>query len=289
MALSVNLAKLISTTTKTHPQFRGISPRWLLKLMPYVQVQAGVYRVNRVEQDPVVIGGHEAGEHIPVSFAGYDDKPQEYTLSSIEAVLNMHSRVLDVYNDPYDQLQEQLATIVQVLKETQEYHVVNNPKFGLLHSASPDMIIEPEVGAPTPNDMDNLISMVWKNPAFFLAHPKVIAKFGHECTKRGVCIGAVEIMGNAFQTWRGIPIVPCDKVQISKEGKSDILLMRVGAEAQGVVGLHHAGVINEIMPSISARLKGIDDKGIASYLLTLYHSVAVHTEDALAILKNVQL
>lgn len=286
MALSVNLARLISTTTKTRPQYRGITPRWLLKLLPYEQVKAGVYRVNRVESDPQVLGGHEAGEEIPLSFAGYDEDPQEYTLSTIEAVLNMHSRVLDVYNDPYDQLKEQLAIILQVMKESQEHHVINNPDFGLLNAVSKDMVIETETGPPTPNDMDNLISMVWKSPAFFVAHPKTIATFGHECTKRGVCIGAVEIMGNPFQTWRGIPIVPSDKLEING-GKTNIMLMRVGAENQGVVGLHHQGVKNEVMPSISARLKGIDDKGVSSYLLTLYHSVAVHTEDALAVLKNV--
>jgi hypothetical protein len=179
MALSVTLARQISTTTKTHPHYGGASPRWLLRFLPYVQLQAGVFRVNRIERDPIVKAGHAEGEDLEGSFAGYDDEPQEYTLSTIEAVLKIHSRVMDVFNDPYDQLQEQMKVILQVMKEQQESHVINNPEFGLLHSASPHMIIEPEVGPPTPNDMDNLISMVWKNPAFFLAHPKAIARFGH--------------------------------------------------------------------------------------------------------------
>ncbi len=38
-------------------------------------------------------------------------------------------------------------------------------------------------GAPTPDDLDELITRVWKEPAFFLAHPRAIAAFGRECTR----------------------------------------------------------------------------------------------------------
>jgi hypothetical protein len=257
--------------------------------LPYVQVSSAVYRVNRVSTHPELIGGHLAGDELPYSFAGYHDKPKEYTLSTIEGVLNMHSRIMDVYNDPYDQLQEQLAVYIQSMKELQEHHVFNDKEFGLLHSVEEGMSIDTETGPPTPDDMDNLISLVWKNPAFFVAHPKAIAKFGHECTARGVCIGAVEMMGSPFQTWRGIPIIPSDKVLVRKDNSTDILLMRVGVENNGVVGLHQSGIKNEILPSTTVRLKGIDKTGMASYLITLYHSVAVHAHDALAVLKNVQL
>jgi hypothetical protein len=285
MALSTNLARLISTTTKTPPQYRGTTPRWLLKLLPYVQVKAGVYRVNRVEYHPNVSGGHKEGSEIPDSFAGYDNEPQEYALSPIEAALKIHTRVMDVYNDPYDQLQMQAGIVIEEMKEAQEHEVINHPVFGLLKNVSKDMVVNAETGPPTPNDLDNMISKVWNRPAFFLAHPQTIARFGHECTKRGVCIGAVEMLGNPFQTWRGIPIVPCNKLAIDKNGNTNMLLMRVGAENQGVVGLHHIGVKNEVMPGISMRLMGIDNSSVANYLLNMYHSVAVHTEEALASLK----
>ena len=67
-----------------------------------------------------------------------------------------------------------------------------------------------------------------------------------------------------------------------------MILVRVGAENQGVVGLHHMGVKNEVMPGISMRLMGIDNSSTANYLLTTYHSLAVHTEDALGVL-NIKL
>ena len=289
MALSVNLARQISTTTKTHPQYRSGTPRWLLRLLPYVQLSAGAYRVNRVIHDPLVKSGHQEGESIDGAFAGYDSQPQEYTLSAVETTLKIHSRVMDVYNDPYDQLQEQMMVTLQVMKEKQEFEIINNKEYGLLNAVVPEMVVTPEVGPPTPNDMDNLISNVWEMPAFFLAHPKVIARFGQECTSRGVCIGAVEMFGSPFQTWRGIPIVPSDKLTIDSNGKSNILLMRVGEEQQGVVGLHQAGIRNEVMPSVSARFQGIDDSGMASYLLTIYHSVAILTEDALGVIRGVQV
>jgi hypothetical protein len=284
MALSSNLARLTSTTAKTAPLWRGTTPRWLLKLLPYVQVNSGVYRVNRVETDPSVAGGHDEGDTIPDSFAGLEDNPLEYTLSPIEAGLKIHSRVMDLYTEPYDQLQLQTMVLIEAMKEQQENEVINHPEFGLLAAVAKEMTITTESGPPTPNDLDNLISLVWNRPAFFLAHPKTIARFGHECTKRGVCIGAVEMLGSPFHTWRGIPIVPSNKLGIDAEGNSHMILLRTGVENMGVVGLQHASVKNEVLPGISMRLTGINSKNIATYMLTLYHSVAVHMEEALGVI-----
>ena len=66
-------------------------------------------------------------------------------------------------------------------------------------------------------------------------------------------------------------------------------MWRVGEADQGVVGLHQTGIPGEIMPSLSARLMGLDSLGVASYLLTLYFSCAVLTDDALGILENVEV
>ncbi len=81
-----------------------------------------------------------------------------------------------------------------------------------------------------------------------------------------------------------MPIIPCDKLEVTSRyqsnqwfGKTSILLVRVGEGDQGVVGLHQTGIPGEIMPSLSARLMGLDSLGVASYLLTLYHSLAVLT------------
>ncbi|MFI8454101.1 family 2B encapsulin nanocompartment shell protein [Kitasatospora sp. NPDC085464] len=46
-SLSTAGARNLATTTKSAPQMQGISPRWLLRKLPWVQVSGGTYRVNR--------------------------------------------------------------------------------------------------------------------------------------------------------------------------------------------------------------------------------------------------
>lgn len=150
------------------------------------------------------------------------------------------------------------------------------------------MKISTRRGPPTPDDFDELISKVWKEPAFFLAHPRAIAAFGRECTQRGVPPPTVNLFGTPFLTWRGIPLVPSDKLKIV-DGKTTVLLMRTGEKKQGVVGLFQPGVPGEVTPSLSVRFMGINRKAIASYLISLYCSLAILTEDAVGVLENVDL
>jgi hypothetical protein len=82
--------------------------------------------------------------------------------------------------------------------------------------------------------------------------------------------------------------VPSDKVPL-EDGKSSILLLRTGEKKQGVVGLFQPGIPGEVMPSLSVRFMGINHKAIASYLISLYCSLAILTEDALGVLENVSV
>ncbi|MEU0798033.1 Crp/Fnr family transcriptional regulator, partial [Amycolatopsis sp. NPDC005961] len=47
LSLGVKAARTLATTTKTLPQMRGITTRWLLSQLPWVDVPGGSYRVNR--------------------------------------------------------------------------------------------------------------------------------------------------------------------------------------------------------------------------------------------------
>ena len=85
-----------------------------------------------------------------------------------------------------NQLEEQIRLTIEGIKERQEWELINSKKFGLIHSVDPSMRISTRYGAPTPDDLDELLALVWKKPAFFLAHPKAIAAFERECTWRGV-------------------------------------------------------------------------------------------------------
>lgn len=46
-SLSTGAARLLATTTKTPPQMQGITSRWLLRALEWVDVESGTYRVNR--------------------------------------------------------------------------------------------------------------------------------------------------------------------------------------------------------------------------------------------------
>jgi CRP-like cAMP-binding protein len=253
--------------------------------------------VNRYgERNIDLVSGFAENVEIPETFVDYSASPREYSLSAVQTVVRVHTRVSDLYNGPYDQLEEQMRLTIEGIKERQEWEIINSKKFGLIHSADPAMRISTRYGAPTPDDLDELLAMVWKKPAFFLAHPKAIAAFERECTWRGVPPVTVNLFGTPVVTWRGVPLVACDKLDVTSRyssnqsfGTTSILLLRVGEADQGVVGLHQAGIAGEIKPSLSARLMGLDSLGVASYLLTLYFSCAVLTDDALGVLENVEV
>ena len=200
----------------------------------------------------------------------------------------MHTRVSDLYSSPHDQIKEQLRLTIETIKERQESELINNPDYGLLANVHDEQIISTLTGAPTPDDLDELLTKVWKEPAFFLAHPLAIAAFGRECTRRGVPPPTVSLFGSQFLTWRGIPLIPSDKVPVDG-GKTKILLLRVGEKRQGVVGLFQPGLAGEQSPGLSVRFMGINRNAIASYLISLYCSLAVLVPDALAVLDDVEI
>jgi len=288
-------ARQLATTQKTQVQTSIITPRWLPRFLSWVPVEAGVYRVNRAKDNATtvaVICTSKAEQELPTSYVDYVEKPREYVLSSIKSVVGVHTRISDLYRSPQDQVKEQLRLTIENLKEKQEFELINNQDYGLLKNAGAAFRFPTRKGPPTPDDLDELLARVWKEPAFFLAHPRAIAAFGRECTRRGVPPPTVTIFGNPFLTWRGVPLVPSDKVPITGNkghAKSSILLIRTGEAKQGVVGLFQAGLPGEQAPGLSVRFMGIDATTIASYLVSLYCSAAVLTEDALGVLENVDL
>jgi hypothetical protein len=286
-------ARQLANTTKTVPQMKAITPRWLVSFLPWTPVEAGTYRVNRVvaehpETPADVTCGTREEVDLPETFVNYDEKPREYTLCAVTTVLDVQTRVSDLYRSPYDQIREQLRLIIELVKERQEREIINNADYGLLKNVAAEGRIKTRTGAPTPDDLDELITKVWKEPAFFLAHPRAIAAFGRECTRRGVPPPTVTLFGSPFLTWRGIPLVPTDKLTV-KGGKTNILLLRTGEKKQGVIGLFQPGLVGEVSPGLSVRFMGINRKAIASYLISLYCSAAILTEDAIGVLENVNV
>lgn len=289
-ALGDNAARQLANASKSVPQLSTITPRWLVHLLQWLPVEAGIYRLNRVKnpKDVRVACSQRDESELPQTFVDYDDQPREYFLNAVSTVLDVHTRVSDLYSSPHDQIKEQLRLTIETIKERQESELINNPDYGLLASVHDDQRIFTLTGAPTPDDLDELLTKVWKEPGFFLAHPLAIAAFGRECTRRGVPPPTVSLFGSQFLTWRGVPLVPSDKLPI-EDGKTKIILLRAGEQRQGVIGLFQPGLAGEQSPGLSVRFMGINRHAISSYLISLYCSLAVLTDDALAVLEDVEI
>ncbi len=299
---SLNAAQAypLANITKTRPQFGAVTPRWLTKLLEFKGLESGIYRVNRVVEGEtpldVLCSQTKKSDIIPDGYIQYETEPREYRLNSISTILNVNTAVQDVYSSPYDQTGEQLALAIESLRERQESQLINNDDYGLLKNVPDKQRIASRTGAPTPDDLDELISKVWKEPSFFLAHPRAIAAFERECTRRGVPPVTANIAGGTFILWRGIPLIPTNKLLVDglKEpegegGKTNILLLRTGEARRGVIGLYQAGLKDERSRGLAVRFRGIDDKGVASYLLSLYCSAAILADDAIAVLEDVEV
>jgi CRP-like cAMP-binding protein len=232
---------------------------------------------------------HAQEAELDGTFVDYQLSPREYQLSVAQTVLRVHTRVADLYNNPMNQFEQQLRLTIEALREKQEYELVNNEDFGLLHNTDFQQRISTRTGPPTPDDMDELLATVWKEPDVLLAHPRAIAAFGRECNSRGIYPDTVELNGHNVPAWRGIPLLPCSKIPVDNYQTTSILLMRTGLEKQGVIGLHQTGLPDEVQPGLNVRFMRIDDKAIMYYLVSAYYSVAIMVPDAIGILENVEV
>ncbi|WP_445395930.1 family 2B encapsulin nanocompartment shell protein [Streptomyces sp. LE64] len=240
------------------------------------------------EREIDLSSGHVGEARLPGTFVDYEPAPREYELSVAQTILRVHTRVADLYGRPMDQTEHQLRLTVEALKERQEHEMVNDREFGLLHNCAYEQRIQPHEGAPTPDDLDELLSRR-RGSKLFLAHPGAIAAFGRECNARGLVPDTVDVEGTRIMTWRGVPLFPCDKIPVTAARTTSILCLRTGEDDQGVVGLRQPGIPDEIEPSLSVRFMGIDRQAVTSYLVTSYYSAAVLVPDALGVLENVEI
>jgi hypothetical protein len=261
------------------------------------ELSAHVASVGSDEHGPVnpfgeaaiaLSAGHVGEPDLPGTFVDYDLAPREYELSVAQTVLKVHSRVTDLYNQPMNQTQQQLRLTIEALRERQENELVNNRDFGLLHNADYDQRISTHSGPPTPDDLDELLSMR-RDTRYLFAHPRAIAAFGRECNKRGVYFSGIDVGGHHLPAWRGVPLLPCGKIPVSASRTSSIIAMRTGEDDQGVIGLYQTGIPDELEPGLNVRFMGVNEQAIISYLVSTYFSAAVLVPDAIGILENVEV
>jgi hypothetical protein len=232
--------------------------------------------------------GHEGEPDLPGTFVNYDAAPREYSLSVAQTIVRVHTRVADLYNEPMNQVEQQLRLTIEALRERQEQELITNREFGLLHNVDRNQRLYTRTGPPTPDDFDELLALV-RDAEVFFAHPRAIAAFGKECNHLGIHPQTVPIHGATVPAWRGLPIFPCNKIPVTEANSSSILVLRMGEENQGVVGLHQTGIPDEYQPGLSVRFMGINEKAVISYLVSAYYSAAILVPDALGVLFNVEI
>jgi hypothetical protein len=267
----------------------------VLALSPSLQKHIESFKaLAKKKQDPAgqadieLAAGHKGEPVLPGTYVDYETSPREYELSVAQTVLRVHTRVADLFNEPMNQVEQQLRLTVEALRERQEHEMINNPDFGLLHNAAYSQRIQTHSGPPTPDDMDELLSRR-RSTRLIFAHRRAIAAFGRECNKRGLYPHATEVLGVTVPAWRGVPIFPCNKIPVTAGHTSTIIAMRTGEADQGVVGLHQTGIPDEHEPGLNVRFMNISDQAVISYLVSAYFSVAVLVPDALGLLENVEV
>lgn len=320
--LRADNARIISNPTKTPPYWGGRSPKWICRVIQGTEggclsVTGGAYQINQVNQPFLPIqaqhGGtplnlpskdlrvhhsHEEGAEIAHSYVEYAVEPRVIELQTIQSVVKVHRRITDLYSDQHDQLELQLGIVADYMYETKENLIFNHPDYGLLNNVAPKLNLG-DAGAPTPDVLDDMLSRVWKMPEYFVMHPEVLDAFRRELNARGLVPETVQMFGHAFTCWRGLPILPTNKLHLTVDGedlqdpdiserkagsaRSTVLLMRIGETKQGVVSLYAAGTEGtDRFPFIDVEYMSTDASAVSSYLMTMYAGMGVLTPGCLS-------
>lgn len=95
-----------------------ITPRWLMHLLNWIPVESGVYRLNKVKEGSTaeVDCSRRDERELPHTFIDYVENPREYNLTAVNTVLDVHTRVSDLYSKPYNQISEQLRLTIESIR-----------------------------------------------------------------------------------------------------------------------------------------------------------------------------
>ena len=114
--LSEAAARQLANATKTRAQWSGNYAALARIFLPWTPVEAGIYRFNRVREgrnsladaDVACSPRRDVDSDLPLTFVDYESAPREYSLNAVSTVLDVQTRVSDLYSHPYDQIQEQV-------------------------------------------------------------------------------------------------------------------------------------------------------------------------------------
>lgn len=289
LALGDSAARQLANATKTAPTLSTITPRWLVHLLQWVPVEAGIYRLNKVRnpQDVQVLCVKRDESELPTTFVDYDEKPREYFLNAVSTVLDVHTRVSTLQQparpdqgtaSPDDRDDQGEAGKRADQQPGLRPAGQRRPRAGHLpadrraHAGRPrraaDQGLEGARVLPDPSAGDRRLRPRVHAPRRAAAHGEPVRL--------------------------AVPHLARHPAGPQRQGaggrRQDQHPAAAGRrEAAGVVGLFQPGLPGEQSPGLSVRFMGISRNAIASYLISLYCSLAVHTDDALAVLEGVEV
>lgn len=74
VSLHEDAAFQLANVTKTAPQFGAITPRWLVRLLDWKPLEAGTFRLNKVDESKAIesICAHEDESEIVSTYVEYE-------------------------------------------------------------------------------------------------------------------------------------------------------------------------------------------------------------------------
>ena len=237
-----------------------------------------------------ITSGHAGEPHLPTTFVDYETTPREYELSVAQTILRIHTRVADLYNQPMNQTHQQLRLTIEALRERQEHELINNPQFGLLTNADLKQRIHTRTGPPTPDDLDDLLANVWKDPAFFLAHPQTIAAFGRECSRAGHLSAECDPQRARHPRPGGASrCCPATRSPSPRPAPAPSWSCAPERRAKASSACTRPASPTNTSPAYPSASWASTRQAIISYLVSAYYSAAILVPDALGILEHVEL
>ena len=265
VSLGEQSATQLANVTKTAPIYGAITPRWLVRLLDWKPLEAGIFRRNRVVEEKTieVLCSHADESIIAGTYAEYEEAPREYRLSSINSVLNVDTRVGDLFSNPYDQVREQLRVTIESVKERQENELLNNADYGLLNNVADSQRVSTRKGAPTPDDLDELIDQGMERAIVLSRQSTRHRRFWprmHASWRAPSDRDAVR-QSLPYMAWNSADSHRQDSC-CRQDAQDEYSVLRVGERKQGVIGLFQPGLTGEQSPGLSVRFMGVSDRGL---------------------------
>ena len=87
-------------------------------------------------------------------------------LSALNTVVDVHTRVSDLYSSPYSQIGEQLRLTIEIVKGGQESELINSKEYSMLASVRPEQRTRTRAGARRRTIWANFSPRCGRSPAF---------------------------------------------------------------------------------------------------------------------------